>query len=226
MASMLQTQQPQGAQAHVPAHAHQFDDAQQQRESAELGMWLFLATEIMFFGGLFAGYAVYRSYYEDAFALASARTDLWLGTINTAVLLTSSLCMALAVYAAEVSRRGALVWSLGATIVLGAAFLAIKGYEWYEEYAERLVPLFNLRFTEELPNQAALFFNFYFAMTGLHAVHMIIGLVMLMILFTLARRGRLLGQRSTVVHVCGLYWHFVDIVWVFLFPLLYLVGAR
>ena len=221
MASTLQS-----AHAHDAPHAHQFDDPVQQRESAELGMWLFLATEIMFFGGLFAGYTVYRLYYESAFAAASAKTNLMLGTLNTAVLLTSSLCMALAVYAAELSHRRWLILSLLGTIVLGTVFLGIKAYEWHEEYVEQLVPIFNLPFNKELPEQAALFFNFYFAMTGLHAVHMIIGLVMLVTLLVLAQRGRLLGERSTVVHVCGLYWHFVDIVWVFLYPLLYLVAAR
>ncbi len=212
-----------------PFVAPQFDDLEQQHHASELGMWVFLATEVMFFGGLFLAYMIYRLVYEPGFALASHRLNLPLATVNTAVLLTSSLTMALAVRSAALGHRGALCRLLIATIVLGAAFLGIKFYEYYSEAREGLIPLFGWEFRWEEAGSAqaaALFFNLYFLMTGLHAVHMIIGLAILLILTWLAARGGLLGGRSMPVHAVGLYWHFVDVVWVFLYPLLYLIGGR
>jgi cytochrome c oxidase subunit III len=213
-----------------PALAHHFDDLDQQKASAELGMWLFLATEVLFFGALFLAYTLYRTQNEQAFADASASLNLPLGTLNTVVLLTSSLTMALAVHAAQTSNRKNLVRLLIATIVLGTVFLAIKGVEWHEDYVEDLIPFltshFHLEHGPDPPRSAsALFFNLYFLMTGLHAVHMVIGIGMLIFYTSKARRGMLEGVRSTPVHLLGLYWHFVDIVWVFLFPFLYLIGA-
>jgi cytochrome c oxidase subunit III len=210
--------------------AHHFDDLDQQRDSAELGMWLFLVTEVLFFGGLFLAYSLYRTANEQAFADASASLNLPLGTINTVVLLTSSLTMALAVHAARMSQRKNLVRLLDLTIVLGTAFLVIKGFEWHADYVEDMIPFltrhFRLEHGPEPPRPAsALFFNLYFLMTGLHGLHMIIGLVFLSWYSLKARRGLLEGVRSTPVHLLGLYWHFVDIVWVFLFPFLYLIGA-
>ena len=211
-----------------PALAHHFDDLDQQRDSAELGMWLFLATEVLFFGGLFLAYTLYRTANEKAFADASASLNLWLGTINTVVLLTSSLTMALAVHAARMSERKNLVRLLDLTILLGTAFLVIKGVEWHEDYVENLIPFLTKHF--ELKNGTSppagkMFFNLYFLMTGLHGLHMIIGLAILSWYSLKARRGLLEGVRSTPVHLLGLYWHFVDIVWVFLYPFLYLIGA-
>jgi cytochrome c oxidase subunit III len=218
---------PSTAHAHGPV-AHQFDTVDQQREADELGMWAFLSTEILFFGGVFLAYTLYRLRYEEAFADASGTMNLWLGTINTGVLLCSSLTMALAVHAGETSRRGLLIGCLIATMVLGSGFLAIKGYEYYEKYAEGHMPLFGLEFRYDgpQPDHAKLFFDLYFLMTGIHAIHMIIGLSVLTVLLIAAWRGGLLGDYATPVHVSGLYWHFVDIVWVFLFPFLYLIGAR
>jgi cytochrome c oxidase subunit 3 len=210
------------------AVAHQFDDLEQQHEADEVGMWLFLSTEIMFFGGLFLAYAIYRQQDEAAFAAASQKLDLVLGTINTVVLLCSSLTMALAVDAARRRRAQALVGLLASTAVLGSAFLGIKGFEYYHKYEHHLMPLLNLPFEWQGPSMghAEQFFILYFLMTGVHALHMIIGIVLLLILLISAARGGLLGGNSTPVHCIGLYWHFVDIVWVFLFPLLYLVGAH
>lgn len=208
--------------------AHHFDDLDQQRDSAELGMWLFLATEVLFFGGLFLAYSLYRTANEKAFADASASLNLPLGTINTIVLLTSSLTMALAVHAARLSHRKTLVRLLDLTIVLGTAFLVIKGFEWHQDYDENLIPFLTSHFELKngtSPPAGAMFFNLYFLMTGLHALHMIIGLAILSWYSVKARRGLLEGLRSTPVHLLGLYWHFVDIVWVFLFPFLYLIGA-
>lgn len=211
------------AEMHVTA-AHQFDDLEQQHTSSALGMWVFLGTEVMFFGGLFTAYAVYRYLYPAAFAEASSHTDLLLGGINTAVLLTSSLMMALGVRAAQLGQRKALVMFLVLTLLMGAAFLGIKGMEYYKEYQEGLVPGLNFTFAGENAQQVRLFFVFYFFMTGLHAIHMIIGLGVVTVLAILAWRGRFSTHYYTPVELTGLYWHFVDIVWVFLYPLLYLVS--
>jgi cytochrome c oxidase subunit 3 len=216
------------AEQHHPALAHHFHDLEQQRDAAELGMWLFLATEVMFFGGLFLAYAIFRSSYPEAFASASLTMDEILGTINTAVLLTSSLTMALAVRAAQESRRQWLIGHLLATTALGAVFLGVKAYEYHHKYVEHHIPFLGLEF--QWPSDqyigATAFYNLYFVMTGLHAFHMIIGLVILLLLAFMAWRGGLLAERSTVVHNVGLYWHFVDLVWVFLFPFFYLIGVR
>jgi cytochrome c oxidase subunit 3 len=205
--------------------AHHFHNLRQQREAAELGMWLFIASEFMFFGGLFLAYLVYRGRYPEAFAQGSHTMDLTLGTINTAVLLTSSLTMALAVRAAEWSRSKALVRLLLVTAALGLVFLGIKGYEYHHKYEQHHVPLAGWGFalTE---SGAATFYSLYFIMTGLHALHIVIGLVLLLVLARLASRGGLTGVSSIIVHNVGLYWHLVDLVWVYLFPLFYLVGAR
>jgi cytochrome c oxidase subunit 3 len=210
------------------ALAHQFDDLEQQHAADELGIWLFLATEIMFFGGMFLAYAVYRRQDEAAFAAASGRLDLWLGAINTAVLLCSSLTMALAVHAAEAAQRKHLIAFLSLTMFLGTIFLGIKGYEYHHKYESGLMPLAGLRFVWEgaSAGHAQMFFNLYFLLTGVHALHMLIGLGVLAVLAIKACRGGLLGAFAAPVNVTGLYWHFVDIVWVFLFPFLYLVRGH
>jgi cytochrome c oxidase subunit 3 len=207
-------------------HAHQFDDAAQQHEASWLGMWVFLATEVMFFGGMFLGYTVYRSFYPQAFASASNHLDLWLGTINTAVLICSSFTMALAVRAAQLGERRPIVVFLLLTMLLGAVFLGIKFTEYYAKFTEHLVPGTDFAFVGPLTSQAEIFFSFYFAMTGMHAVHMIIGLGLLTALIVKTTRGRFTAQYNTPVELVGLYWHFVDIVWIFLFPLLYLLGRH
>ena len=207
-------------------HAHQFDDAEQQHEASWLGMWVFLATEVMFFGGMFLGYTIYRSTYPEAFADASNHLDIWLGTINTAVLIGSSFTMALAVRSAQLGARKPLVRFLILTLVLGALFLGIKFTEYYAKIEEHLVPGSNFNYAGPLGRAAEIFFSFYFAMTGMHALHMIIGLALLTGLIVKAGRGRFSSVYNTPVELVGLYWHFVDIVWIFLFPLLYLVGRH
>lgn len=209
-----------------PALAYQFDDANQQREAATLGMWIFLATEVMFFGALFLGFSVYRAAYAEAFAEASRHTDLLLGSFNTVVLLTSSLTMALAVHAAQTGRQKSLFTLLLLTMLLGVVFLGIKGMEYYEEYVKRLVPVLNFTYPGNHPQQAELYFYLYFAMTGLHALHIFVGISVLAVIAFLAWRRRFSPAYYTPVELTGLYWHFVDIVWVFLFPLLYLIGGR
>jgi len=210
----------------TPALAHHFEDADQQFEASTLGMWAFLVTEIMFFGGLFLGYIVYRSLYPLAFAEASNLLDYRLGAINTAILICSSLTMVLAVRAAQLSQRRALIIFLVLTIILGAAFLGNKAVEYAHKFHEHLVPGTNFGPEAPLtdPAHSQIFFSFYFAMTGLHALHMIIGIGILLVLVFQARQERFSAEYFTPVDITGLYWHFVDIVWIFLFPLLYLIS--
>jgi len=208
------------------AHAHQFDDAEQQRDAATMGMWVFLATEIMFFGGLFASYVVYRTLYPAAFAIASQSLDIALGTLNTAVLLLSSFAVAVAVYGAQTGRRRTTVWALATAIALGVVFLAIKFYEYYQKYVEHHVPGPSFEFPAPYTEPAKMYFTLYFAMTGLHAVHMIAGCGLLAVMIVMARRGRFTPEYHSPVEVSGLYWHFVDIIWIFLYPLLYLIGRH
>lgn len=206
------------------ALAHQFDDLEQQREASSLGMWVFLITEIMFFGGLFTGYAVYRYTYPEGFADASRHLGVLLGAINTGVLICSSLTMALAVHAAQIGRRKALVGFLLLTILLGSVFLGIKVVEYSNKFHDHLVPGRAFAYAEPHARAAYVFFSFYFAMTGMHALHMIIGIGLLASLAWLSWRGRFSPTYYSPVELAGLYWHFVDIVWIFLFPLLYLIG--
>jgi cytochrome c oxidase subunit 3 len=207
--------------------ASHFDDLEQQREASRLGMWIFLGTEIMFFGGLFLTYTVYRFTYADAFADASAHLDLMLGAINTIVLITSSLTMALSVYGAECGRRKAVVGFLFTTIALGTIFLGIKAIEYGHKFSEHFVPGSRFAYPEATYSQhAELFFSLYFAMTGMHALHMIIGVGVLFVLVFQAWKGKFSPVYYAPVELTGLYWHFVDIIWIFLFPLLYLIRGR
>jgi cytochrome c oxidase subunit 3 len=213
------------AESHTlaPHQQHQFETIEQQQETSTLGMWAFLVTEVMFFGGLFAAYTVYRYLYPHAFAAASQELSYKIGAINTAVLICSSLTMALAVRAAQLSHRRSQVVFLLLTIVLGATFLGIKAVEYHDKFVNHHVPGANFQFKEPYARDAQIFFSLYFAMTGMHAVHMIIGIGMLATLTVLAGRGRFSSQYYTPVELGGLYWHFVDIVWIYLFPLLYLI---
>jgi cytochrome c oxidase subunit 3 len=215
---------PDPAAPHHPALAHHFADLEQQKEAASLGMWLFLVTEVLFFGGLFAVYSVYRSWYPEAFAAASHEMVVWAGTTNTVVLITSSLTMALAVRAAQVGERRVVMWFLAATMLLGLAFLGIKAFEYYTEFAEHHVPGPGFAFEPVYARHAQIFFSLYFVMTGLHAVHMIIGLGIMTRMLVWSWNGTITREYSSPIEISGLYWHFVDIVWIFLFPLLYLIG--
>jgi cytochrome c oxidase subunit III len=197
--------------------------AEQRTEANHLGIWTFLATEILFFGGLFACYTIYRWTYPQAFAQASNRLEFPIGTINTAVLLTSSLFMALGDLAAKAGQRKLLRIHLSVTGFLGLVFLCLKGYEYVQKFHEHLVPGGHFSFPGA-PPQTQLFFFLYFAMTGLHAAHMIFGLGAISWLLWLNQRGRVSPTHHDAVSVVGLYWHFVDCIWVFLYPLLYLIG--
>lgn len=204
--------------------AEQFNNLEQQSQAATLGMWTFLITEVLFFGGLFTAYTEYRVRHSEVFARASNHLYVTLGAVNTAVLILSSFTMALAIHFAHLGRKRALILSLLGTMVLGGVFLGIKATEYYLEYQEHLVP--GASFSYEGSPDAVLFFSFYFIMTGVHAAHMIIGEGILAVMAILAWRSRFSSEYYSPVEVAGLYWHFVDVIWIFLFPLLYLVGRH
>ncbi|MFZ0520568.1 MAG: cytochrome c oxidase subunit 3 [Candidatus Acidiferrales bacterium] len=217
--------------AHPEGFAHQFEDMEQQREAGSLGMWVFLVTEIMFFGGLFATYIIYRSLYLHSFEIGSRLLNVKFGASNTGVLIASSLTMALAIHAAQSGKKKSQqILFLVLTLVLGVLFLFLKfNFEWRADYAEHLIPGFGFIIRPEWGAAGAhvpMFFLFYFFMTGLHAMHMIIGCGILIVLMFMAGRNRFNSEYYAPLEVTGLYWHFVDIVWIFLFPLLYLIGGR
>ncbi len=204
--------------------AEQFEDLNQQQEAARLGLWTFLATEVLFFGGLFMGYIVYRHAYPHAFAVASKHTNLLYGTVNTAILLTSSLTMALAVHAAQAGKTRQLVRFLLITIFFALAFLGVKGLEYTEDVREHLFP--GPSFSIPGEPKAEMFFYLYWAMTGLHGFHVLVGICALSIIAFLAARRRFSAEYHNPVEMTGLYWHFVDLVWIFLYPLLYLIDRH
>lgn len=208
----------------VAAFAPQFDDAEQQRLASNLGIWVFLATEVLFFGALFAAYAITRVRFPEAFAQGSRLTNVALAGANTAVLLTSSLTMALGVHAAQQGKRRALVGWLGMTAALGCAFLAIKAVEYRIDYLEHLVPTLNFHASGPQADQIELFFYLYFFITGVHALHVLIGIGCIATIAVMASRGAFSPSYFTPVDVTGLYWHLVDIIWLFVFPILYLVS--
>ena len=214
------------AAGHSSALAHHFEDLDQQHETASLGMWVFLVSEVMFFGGAFAAYLVYRLAYPEAYVEASHHLDVVLGTANTAVLIVSSLTMALAVHAAQLGHPRRIVAWLGATMALASVFLVIKGFEYSHKFHDGLVPGAGFAFRGTASADMELFFCLYFAMTGLHALHMIIGIGVMLVIAARAWRGVYTRENFFGVEVMGLYWHFVDLVWIFLFPLLYLLGRH
>jgi cytochrome c oxidase subunit III len=211
--------------------AHQFEDINQQHEAGRLGMWLFLATEILFFGGMFTSYTIYRSLHPVAFDIGSHLLNWKFGATNTAVLICSSLTMAMAIRSAQTGKKkGTIIWWLILTMILGALFLFLKfRFEWYQDYLDHTIPAFgfhNLPQWGANAGQVQMFMCFYFFMTGLHALHMIVGIGILTVLTIMSARGRFTSQYFAPLEISGLYWHFVDIVWIFLFPLLYLAGGR
>jgi cytochrome c oxidase subunit 3 len=223
---------------------HHFVSLEQQQETASFGMWLFLLTEIMFFGGLFTAYLIYRNWYYPAFVAASHTLNMVEGSLNTLVLITSSFTMAMGVWCAETKRRQGLILSLVATLILGLLFLGIKADEYHEKYVMHHIPGATflaagfVHPSEEAvkqgekplaPDMAAkteVYFSLYFAMTGMHALHMIIGIALLSGMLWHAMRGGYMDGNIAFVENFGLYWHFVDIVWIFLFPLLYLISRH
>jgi cytochrome c oxidase subunit 3 len=239
-----------------PELRHHFADEEQQRNAASLGMWWFLGTEIMFFGGMFCGYLIYRRWYFPEFAVASKSLSLPIGTFNTTVLICSSLTVAQAVRAAQLGKRRLQVRMLLLTLVFGLAFLGIKAKEWGDKYREHHIPTFDYnviggegdlikghekmlgldqlqnvpakrRVREmEIQRHTQVFYSLYFALTGMHALHMIVGVGIFTVITWMAWKGRFTPQYHTPLEIAGLYWHFVDIVWIYLFPLLYLIDRR
>jgi cytochrome c oxidase subunit 3 len=214
-----------------PLVEHQFATVHQQHEAATLGMWLFLATEIMVFGALIGCYLTYRTIHAEAFDATSGHLNVAIGGVNTVVLLTSSLTMALSVYAVQAGRRRMLLWCLSLTAALGAAFLALKGVEYHSDYVEGLMPL--VSFNREVwtrqnidPKYVELALAFYYFMTLLHALHLTVGIALIVYLIIGAARMTITPERYMPVEVIGLYWHFVDVVWIFLLPLLYVLGTH
>jgi cytochrome c oxidase subunit III len=208
---------------------------EQQRESSTLGMWLFLVTEIMFFGGLFCAYLVYRNMYPKAWELGSTHMEFWYGTINTVILLCSSLTVALGVRASQLGRNKMTAILLLVTVLMGFGFLCIKAVEYHNHYLEGTVPgqWWHPEETRDsegvlhpVTRELQLFFYIYFVMTGLHALHVTIGLVLLSVIAYFAWKGRYTPKYHNPVAISGLYWHFVDLVWIFLYPLLYLIANK
>ena len=235
----------------------QFQTLEQQKESAALGMWIFLVTEVLFFGGMFLTYTVNRHAYGVAFGMGSNTLDLWLGGINTVVLILSSFSMAMAVWSAQVGKKRWVTVSLIITLLLGCTFLGIKVVEYKQKFTHHLVPGYHFDISYCSKNPAAcediraddrdkeekelveaekadrdinshsqLYFSLYFGMTGLHALHMIVGAGLLLWLLKESLKGRFGPSYNTPVEIIGLYWHFVDIVWIYLFPLLYLIDRK
>jgi cytochrome c oxidase subunit III len=240
-----------------PELRHHFAEVEQQRNAASLGMWWFLGTEIMFFGGMFCAYLIYRRWYFESFAAASRSLDLKVGTFNTVVLICSSLTVAMSVRAAQLGNRKLQVKMLLLTLLFGLSFLGIKTYEWGNKYKEHHIPTFSyynvisgegdlikdnerllgidavkndpvkLREREaEIQQHTKLFYSLYFALTGMHAIHMIVGVGIFICITWMAYKGRFTPEYHTPLEIAGLYWHFVDIVWIYLFPLLYLIDRR
>jgi cytochrome c oxidase subunit 3 len=212
-----------GGAGHHPALQHHFQTLEQQQEASTMGMWIFLVTEVMFFGGLLMAYLVYRVWYPLAWAEGSLELDIRLGAFNTVVLIGSSLTMALAVRSAQTGAQKATVRWLLFTMALGLTFLVVKFFEYREKYLLHHIPGPNFQFEGPEAAQVQIFLSLYFGLTGLHALHMVIGFGILAVITWMAHRRRFSPEWHTPVELSGLYWHFVDIVWIFLFPLLYLV---
>ena len=240
--AQLQEHEVEHEHAYVPQHRHHFETEEQQREAGSFGMWLFLLTEIMFFGGMFFSYLLYRNWYYDAFVVSSNQLSIKLGAANTAILITSGFFMALGVWAAEVKKKNLLVIFLVLTTLFGVAFLGIKYVEYKEKFELHHIPgasfdvsqfvnpqaygLAEKPLAPDMAQKTQVFFFLYFAMTGMHALHMVIGIVLLFWLTWRANRGEFSAGYVAPIENFGLYWHFVDIVWLFLFPLLYLINRH
>src|SRR5687767_5095380 len=209
---------------HHPKLQHHFHTMAQQLEASVLGMWVFLVTEVMFFGGLFMAYLLYRYMYPEAWLAGSHELNEVLGGVNTVVLICSSLTMALAVRAAQVGSRNGQIVNLILTIFFGTIFLVVKYFEYSEKFEHHLVP--GAHFDPARDPAQQLYFSLYFMMTGVHALHMVVGVILMLIILRMAWKGNFGPGYFAPVEISGLYWHFVDIVWIFLFPLLYLIGKH
>ena len=226
MASSSTTETAHGAHAgeHHPPHLkHYFVSSEQQFDAAKLGMWLFLITEILLFSGMFVAYAVYRSWHPEVFQIASTELNPLLGGLNTIVLLTSSLTVALAIHSAQTDKRKALVRYLILTVILAGVFMVVKYFEYTHKFHLGIFPGGNFSYAEMNQPYVPIFFSIYYVMTGIHGVHVLVGMGVLSWLAWRAHKGHFGSEYYTPVELSGLYWHLVDIVWIFLFPLLYLM---
>jgi cytochrome c oxidase subunit 3 len=210
-------------EGHASHVAHHFVDAEQQFDSAKLGMWVFLVTEVLFFGGLFAAYIIFRAWYPELFTKASTQLDTIMGGINTIVLIASSLTMALSIRAAQTNNKKATFNFLLATLVLAGVFLVIKYFEYTHKFHIGIYPGKFYTFTEIDHPKANVFFSIYYMMTGLHGIHVVIGMGLIAWLMVRAQKGHFSSEYFTPVEITGLYWHLVDLIWIFLFPLFYLI---
>jgi len=206
----------------VNTHAQHADHVHHDPVGAKTGMWLFLFTELLLFGGLFIIYAVYRSQYTSDFHHAAGDLNVWMGVTNTVVLLTSSLTMVLAVGALQRRNGGLAQFYLTSTMFLAGTFLLIKLFEWSAKFSHHLYP--GSDHLNSLPNGEGLFFNLYFMMTGLHGIHVIIGLVVMAVVNNRIQNGTVTADNQGILEYTGLYWHLVDLVWIFLLPLFYLTN--
>ncbi|MCM2271085.1 MAG: cytochrome c oxidase subunit 3 family protein [candidate division Zixibacteria bacterium] len=215
------------AKTHAPLDehvAHHFTDAEQQRESSKLGMWVFLLTEVLFFGGLFCAYAIYRSWYPEMFHAAHKALDVKLGFINTLVLISSSVTMALAIRSMQLGNKRQTMYHLFATLIFAATFLVIKYFEYSHKFHLGQLPGKYYTYTGIEGSNPHVFFSIYFVMTGLHGLHVIGGMIAIIIMLVKTSRDRFNALYYNPIEVTGLYWHLVDLIWIFLFPLLYLVS--
>jgi cytochrome c oxidase subunit 3 len=231
---------------------HHFDNLEQQHSAERLGMWMFLVTEVLFFSGLFVSYTAYRMWYSDEFRLASSHLILWVAAVNTFLLITSSVTMTFAIRCAQLGDRSGLIRNLLITAILGTGFMGFKAYEYATDYQERLVPgrLFReSHLAREVEERAArqnegksvtdpgyvnpeptlqrlqIFLLFYYIMTGIHGIHLVVGIGCVLWLVQQAATGKIPRENYSTVEVVSLYWHLVDMIWLFLMPLLYLAGA-
>jgi cytochrome c oxidase subunit 3 len=205
-------------------HAHHFNSSEDEFEAAKQGMWLVLVTEVLMFGGLFVAYGIFRGLYPHMFHEAHEMLNVQLGALNTVVLITSSLTMALAVNSTQTGKRTRAAWYLVATFILACCFLCVKYVEYKHKFHDGLLPGGFFTNTELKDPKAPLFFSFYFLMTGLHGIHVLIGMGVIAWLWIKTKRREFSPEYYTPVELVGFYWHFVDLVWIYLFPLLYLVG--
>ena len=209
---------------HPPHLAHHFSDSEQQHESAKLGMWLFLLTEILLFGGVFVAYAVYRSWYPDMFINAHKELNVWLGGINTLVLITSSLTVALAIRCMQLNNKRGTLINLALTVILAGVFMVIKYFEYSHKFHVGQLPGNFYTFTGIEGTNPHVFFSIYFTLTGIHGFHVLVGMAVLSWMMLKTAKNEFSSEYYTPIEMSGLYWHLVDLVWIFLFPLLYLIG--
>jgi cytochrome c oxidase subunit 3 len=211
-------------QGHTPFLQHHFREMSQQFDAAKIGMWLFLVTEVLLFGGLFVGYGIMHARHPEAFMAAHHHLDRTLGALNTIVLLTSSFTMVMSVWAAQTDRKKLLILFLALTILCAGVFMVVKYFEYSHKFHEGLLPgKYYSHKGDTVPGQF-MFFSFYFMMTGLHGIHVLAGMAAIAWLLVRAIKGHFSSQYYSPVEITGLYWHLVDLIWIYLFPLMYLIS--